>query len=691
MNRQSIAIVGNPNCGKTTLFNGLTGSKQHVGNWPGVTVDKKTGKLLGTRDVEVVDLPGIYSFNADSEDQSIARDHILAEGTDLVVNIADTSNLERNLYLTMTFLEMRKPMILVLCMKDLLEKQGSSVNTTALSKALGIPVIAINALSGKDIRDVRRLINESLESLKPVPAGVKYPDQIESTVTEWAAKLSGRHPRQTAIMLLEENEKTMEAVIEAGALGADEIQSAIENITRANGHPPDVLIAEARFAYIRSILRQGMTHVRGFTIVTEKIDRIILGKWLGIPIFLAVMFLLFQVVVQIGGSLIGSFDRLFGAVFVDGPRLLLESISSPQWLTMLLVGGIGSGIKTVASFIPVMFFMFLMLSILEESGYMARAAFVVDRFMRIIGLPGKAFVPMLLGFGCTVPAVMAVRTLENKTDKYMTIFMVPFMSCGARLPVYTLFGVAFFGNRSGLMVFSIYLIGILMAILTGLLLKRTLFRGTSSYFVMELPPYHLPRLGMTMLRTWTRLKVFLFQAGKVIIIAVFLLSVFNSLGKDDSKSALAVVGEAMTPIFKPMGIEKDNWPAIAGLISGLFAKEAIIGSMSSLYEQMEMDREINNLNRMKMYFDNDWRRAFAFLLFVLIYFPCVSAFSAITREIGYGYGWLAMAYLTILAWCTATLFFQISVGHSMFWISFSILLIAAFIPVFNLLSGRWSK
>ncbi|RLW68604.1 MAG: hypothetical protein B6D68_03300, partial [spirochete symbiont of Stewartia floridana] len=320
MNRHSIAIAGNPNCGKTTLFNGLTGSRQYVGNWPGVTVEKKTGELLGADDVEVVDLPGIYSLSADSEAQAIARNHILAEGTDLVVNIADSSNLERNLYLTIALLEMQKPMILVLSMKDLLEKQGSSVSAEALSVTLGIPVIAINVLSGKDIRDVRRLIGECLKSPKPAAAGMTYPDQIEAIVTRWAARLPGKHLRQTAIMLLEEDEKTMEAVIEAGAIGADEIQSEIANITQANGDPPDVLIAEARFAYIRSILCQGRKQVKGLPVVTEKIDRIILGKWSGIPIFLAAMFLLFQATIQIGGSLIESFDRLFGAVFVDGLR-----------------------------------------------------------------------------------------------------------------------------------------------------------------------------------------------------------------------------------------------------------------------------------------------------------------------------------------------------------------------------------
>ena len=592
MSRQSIAIVGNPNCGKSTLFNGLTGSNQSIGNWPGVTVEKKTGMLIGSDSVEVVDLPGIYSLNAGSEDELIARNHVLSGGTDLVVNIADASNLERNLFLTTTLLEMEKPTILVLNMKDLAEKKGIAIDADALSRALGIPVILINALNGADTRDVRRMINESLQALEPPRFQMKYPESIEALISEWVPRLK-THSRQTAIMLLEGDEETAAAVIASGTVAAGEILGGIDTIKEAGGDLPDVLIAEAKFTYITAMLREVVGKTKGLTAATEKIDRVLLNKWAGIPFFLGIIYLLFWIVTHIGGAFIDFFDILSGAIFVDGFALVLESIRSPQWLVILLAGGVGAGIQTVFTFIPIIFFMFFMLSILEDSGYMARAAFVMDRLMRKIGLPGKAFVPMLVGFGCTVPAVMATRTLENKRDKYLTVFMAPFMSCGARLPVYALFGAAFFGARSGLMIFAIYLSGFMLAILTGRLLKGTLFRGEFSHFVMELPPYHLPRFANIMSRTWNRLRVFILRAGRAIVIAVLVLSFFNSLGVDgsfgnegDRTSVLAAAGEAVTPIFEPMGIEKENWPAIAGLITGLFAKETIVGTLSGLYGQM---------------------------------------------------------------------------------------------------------
>ena len=755
MSGKSIAVVGNPNCGKSTLFNSLTGSKQQIGNWPGVTVEKKTGILVGSKDVEVVDLPGIYSLNAGSEDEIVARNHVLSADTDLVVNIADASNLERNLFLTTTLLEMGKPTILVLSMRDLAEKRGVAVDTQALSETLGVPVMAINVLAGAEVREVRKAINQALESPKGTKSPVTYPKAIEETIAAWSSKIS-EHPRQTAVMLLEEDDESTSAVISRGELSSEEIAAGIAKIDAECGDTADVVIAEAKFGFITEVIDRVVGRKKGLAAATDKIDKVVLNKWAGIPIFLGMMYLLFWVVTHIGGAFIDFFDILFGAVFVDGFGIVLEALGSPGWLTVLLAGGVGAGIQTVATFIPVVFFMFLMLSILEDSGYMARAAFVMDKFMRMIGLPGKAFVPMLVGFGCTVPAVMATRTLENKKDRYLTVFMAPFMSCGARLPVYALFGAAFFGARSGLMVFSLYMAGIVLAVITGLLLKGTLFRGEPSHFVMELPPYHTPRFGMIMSRTWNRLKVFLLRAGKVIILAVLVLAFFNSMGvdgsfgnEDNENSVLAAAGEAITPVFSPMGIEKENWPATVGLMTGLFAKEAIVGTMTGLYGQMaaaeasaanagneageefafwgavgeafvsipeglagvfgalgdplgtglmhedeealaeEIGAEDTTFGQLRAGFNNEWTRAFAYLLFVLIYFPCLAAFGAIVREIGPGLGWLSVVYLTVLAWSVATLFFQISNGHNVFWMAFAIALVALFIPLFNLMSGRW--
>ena len=739
----TVAVAGNPNCGKTTLFNGLTGSTQHIGNWPGVTVEKKTGTLLDNPSIEVVDLPGIYSLNAVSEDELVARDFMLSGKTDLVVNIADASNLERNMFLTLTLLEMRIPIILVLNMMDIAEKRGIKIDTRELSRTLGIPVFSISALNGKDIRAIRRSIEESLKNRSIPDFRVAYPESVEKVINEWSDKL-GDNPRFTSILLFEEDEETTEHVLSEGLLNAEELKKGMKEIENSRGDTPDIVIAETKYELITAITKSCTKKKKSREAVSEKIDRLVLNKWLGVPTFLSVIFLLFWVVTRIGGAFIDFFDLLFGSVFVDGFGLLLERIGSPQWLIVLLANGVGGGIQTVATFIPIIFTMFFMLSLLEDSGYMARASYVMDRFMRMIGLPGKAFVPMLVGFGCTVPAIMATRTLENKKDRYLTVFMAPFMSCGARLPVYALFGAAFFGRMSGVMVVSLYLFGILMAAATGFLLKNTLFKGEAAHFAMELPPYHLPRMRTIMMRTWSRLQDFITRAGQVIIIAVLILSFFNSLGtdgsfgnEDDRDSVLAGISRTITPVFTPMGIEKENWPATVGLITGIFAKEAIVGTINSLYGQIaagennsgggtaDADRggfslassigdafrsipralsgifgnhgtggqpnpKDGTFTAMQISFENDWARAYAYLLFVLIYIPCVAAMGAMIREIGPKFGALAVAYLTILAWSVSTLFYQIARGHNIWLMILSIALVLVFIPVFNLVSGRKS-
>ena len=758
---QVIAVVGNPNCGKTTLFNSLTGSNQHIGNWPGVTVEKKTGILLGTDDVEVVDLPGIYSLHAVSVDEKVARDFLLHGDVDLVVNIIDASNLERNLFLSLVLMEMGIPTVAVLSMMDIAERRGMHVDIRALSEELGVPVIGINTLDSTDGRDARRFIRKALDHPAVPGQPMNYPPAVEEVLTEWSERLR-KKKRFAGLMLLEEDEEVISILDARKLISTEEAHRGRERIAESAGSSADIVIAEARYSHITEIAGRSVRKGRDREARSEKIDRVVLNKWAGIPVFLGVIYLLFWVVTYVGGAFIDFFDILFGAVFVDGFGILLERIGLPDWLTVLLANGVGGGIQTVATFIPVIFTMFFMLSLLEDSGYMARASYVMDRFMRAIGLPGKAFVPMLVGFGCTVPAVMATRTLENRKDRYMTVFMAPFMSCGARMPVYALFAAAFFGARSGLMVASLYLVGILLAVVTGFLLKNTLFRGEAAHFTMELPPYHPPRLGPIMQRTWFRLKDFVVRAGQVIVIAVLILSFLNSIGTDGSfgnedgeRSVLAGISRSITPVFRPMGIEDENWPATVGLMTGVFAKEAIVGTMNSLYGQIaaaesgasdpgpvngegsdsgfalgaavlealstipenlfgsigglsdplggayiargdeavaeEIGAEAGTFAALRRSFGNDWRRAYAYLLFVLIYFPCVAAMGAIVREIGPKTGFLALVYLTILAWSVATLFFQITAGGSLFWIVFAVALVALFIPVFNLISGRWRQ
>jgi ferrous iron transport protein B len=490
----TIAIAGNPNCGKTTLFNALTGGRQTIGNWPGVTVEKKEGSFIHDDvKVNIVDLPGIYSLSALSEDERVAMDYIRSVEADIILKIADSINLERNLYLTTQIMEMKIPMLLLLNRADLAEKEKISIDTLHLSESLGIPVISCSAIRKNDIPAVKEAIL-ALASSPAVPSAmVEYPDEIEEFLEKWTVKLqdiasrTGANSRWLAIRLMEGDIWTTGQVLEAGALEERELRAAMNKIESLLHESPDILIADHRYGFISGLAREIVTRKADRKRISSIIDRFVLNRILGIPIFLAIMYLLFWVTISVGGAFIDFFDIAFGALFVDGFGQLLGLMGSPEWLTAILAGGIGAGIQTVATYVPIIFAMFFILSLLEDSGYMARAAFVMDRFMRVIGLPGKSFVPMLVGFGCTVPAIMATRTLESKRDRMLTIFMAPFMSCGARLPVYALFAAAFFPESSGLMVFAIYMTGIGLAILTGLLMKKTLLRGEASHFIMELP------------------------------------------------------------------------------------------------------------------------------------------------------------------------------------------------------------
>ena len=749
MNKLSIAVVGNPNSGKTTLFNGLTGNTQHVGNWPGLTVEKKTGLLLGNESVEVVDLPGIYSLNASSEDEIVARTFILSNESTFIINIADSSNLERNLFLTLTLIEMGKPMILVLNMVDIAIKHGIKIDVDGLSNELDIPVIAVNALNGTDIRDLRRAVRRSLSNPRASRTKPKYPRAVEEIIEKWSSKL-GRNGRFDSIRLLEEDDETKQKVISVGRLDFAEIKSAIRNIEETCMDTPDTVIARSKHSQILKLIEARIKQNRSGKSVSETIDRFVLNRWMGIPIFLTIIYLLFWVVIHVGGAFIDFFDIIFGAIFVDGLALLLTRLGTPSWLKFLLADGLGGGIQTVATFIPIIFFMFFMLSLLEESGYMARASYVMDRFMRSIGLPGKSFVPMLVGFGCTVPAMLATRGLEKRKDRYLTVFLAPFMSCSARLPVYALFGVAFFGKQAGLVIVSIYLLGILLAMISGFMLKSTLFKGTAEHLAMVLPPYHLPKMGTILHRTKNRLRDFILRAGRVIAMAVLLLSFLNSMGTDGSfgnensrTSVLSVIGRSITPVFTPMGIERKNWPATVGLFTGIFAKEAIVGTINSLYEQNAADEEesakqsdtgafflveaireafrsipmnlstvfsafgdplgtrvlnegeeaiaekigasTGTFSTLRRSFGNDWVRAYSYLLFVLIYFPCVAAMSVAIREIGIKFGLLLSCYLSVLAWSVATLFFQIGRGRSASMMILALTLVLVFVPIFSLI------
>ena len=549
-----VAVAGNPNSGKTSFFNSVTNGNHYVGNWPGVTVETVQSKIiLSDIQMKIVDLPGTYSLTPDSEDQMIAGRYLAEGDIELILNVVDVSNLERNLYLTLQLIELGIPVVILLNKFDTLEQTGISIDIQELTSRLGVPIIPVSSISKKSVAKAMLELEQIVPEIPLSKASFPNRRSIKEIVV-----LEGKIPLPQAL----------------DSKSVDKRYKWIDNIV------------------LKSTLKKGVA-----ANISDKIDKIVLNRFLALPLFIISMLTVFIVAVNFGGLFIDFFDIISGAIFVDGTRVLLQFLHSPQWIILILSDSLGAGLQTVATFIPVIFFMFITMSILEDSGYMARSAFIADSFMKYIGLPGTAFVPLLVGFGCTVPAIMATRTLRNKRDRYMTIFMSPFMSCGARLPVYALLASALFSNFAGLVVFSIYLVGVLTALLTGLLLKSTLFKDSKSYFIMELPPYHIPRIKNVLLQTSYRLKAFLKKATLVMVIAIAVLGLFNSISFKDGKfdigdtvsenTLLSIGAKKVTPIFGPMGIENDNWPATVSLFTGLFAKEAIISTINSIYGQNE--------------------------------------------------------------------------------------------------------
>ncbi|MBI9107128.1 MAG: ferrous iron transport protein B [Spirochaetales bacterium] len=692
-----IAFAGNPNCGKSTLFNALTGARQQIGNWPGVTVEKIEGRFThNNKKFNLVDLPGIYSLTPNSEDERVSRDYVLSGKADLVVNIIDSSNLARNLYLTAQLIEMKVPLVIVLNMMDLAEGSGVRIDMDHLSAHLKAPVIGISAVNQKDIGVFKDFLEEYTEK-KIIPgAGLKYPNEIEDLVASLITRIEGKaselgiNPRWMALRLIEEDPWITEEIIGGGLIRSEDLTSELDVIKNILAETPDMIIADYVYGAVNGIYREVTHRVKKVKPVSDRIDAFAMNTILGIPVFFAVMMLVFFVTIEVGNIFVDLFDNLAGIVFVDGFRALLSSVNAPGWLTFFAADGIGAGIQMVVSFIPFVFFMFLMLSLLEDSGYMARAAFVMDRFMGKLGLPGKAFVPMIVGFGCTVPAILATRTLDNRRDRMMTIFMVPMMSCGARLPVYALFAAAFFPSRTGLVVFSLYMTGILVAVLSGLLVKKTLYHGEPSHLIMELPRYHVPRAKHILLHTWARVKDFIKRAGQVIIIAVFILSIFSSISMDGkfnpengTDSILAALGRILTPVFIPIGIAADNWPATVGLFTGIFAKESIIGTLSAVYSQIDGGKASGSgLHALRAHFTP--AAAYSYLLFVLLYMPCLAAIAASIREVNVKFGLVQALYLTLVAWIVSTLFYQIAEGRNPLYIGMALGLTAVVISAFKI-------
>ena len=696
---KSIALIGNPNCGKTTLFNVLTGANQSVGNWPGVTVEKKFGYFkLADEKLEIVDLPGIYSLEQEHNgiDEKIASDYLAQAEISLIINIVDATNLERNLVLTQQLLEKPIPVIVVLNMLDVAEQQGITISHHTLAKHIGVPIIEMVAARKHGVVDLIACLKSVIA--KP-QLGLANLEIDNSDLTE-----------EPIIKRYHQSRRLVDGVVEVSP-----------------------------------------THHS----ISERIDNVVLNRWLGVPFFLLMIYLMFTFAVNLGAVFIDFFDILLTALIVDGTSWLLGNvlpeILAAEVIITLLAQGVGGGITLVATFIPVIGFLYLCLSALEDSGYMSRAAFVIDRLMLGIGLPGNAFVPLIVGFGCNVPAVMAARTLSRDSDRLMTISMAPFMSCGARLTVYALFAAAFFRENGQNIVFGLYLLGISLAVLTGWIFRKQLFPGEITPSLQEMPAYHAPILRNILLTTWLRLKGFIFRAGKTIVMVVIVLNFLNSIGSDlsfgneDSEdSVLSVIGKAITPAFTPLGLERDNWPATVGLFTGMFAKEAIVGTLDALYsdpqnetetgppdllaatgeafasigaelvslgdslgdplgvsigdvsnvEVVAQEQEVsgNTLTNMASMFSGPFS-AFCYLVFVLLYAPCVAVLGAVNKEAGWRWTLLVFSWCTGLAYITATVIYQIGTFSvnplfSTLWIIAMMSILLAFISNLKRLSSK---
>lgn len=645
-----IGLAGNPNVGKTTVFNQLTGMHQHVGNWPGKTVEKAEGHFdFADARFDVIDLPGNYSLSAHSIEEIVSRDFIVDEESDVIINVVDAANLERNLYLTVQMMELDANIVMALNMNDFAKRKEHYIRINEMAELLGFPVVEINA-KNKDgfdelLKTVKKQAKKPIHTSKKLVYGEELSDHLGDIqkLIEKDKDLNNIPSFWTAIKLLENDEIITEKV-EASPCGKAimrEVKKVKRHLVDIFNENPEEIIANARYAFIDGLVKETISKPDvEKPSITDKIDKIVTNRILGIPIFLAILYIMFQIVFTVGAPFQDLIDEGFSLLGETVIGLLGES-----FLSSFIVDGIIGGVGGVLVFLPQIILMFLVISILEDSGYLARAAFVMDRLMhKLVGLHGKAFIPMILGFGCGVPGIMATRTMENESDRLLTMMILPFMSCTARLPVYALFIAAFFSAYQGQMLFAIYLIGIAVAILVAFILKRTVFKGMSSPFVMELPTYKLPSLKGVLLHTWEKTKGFLRKAGTIILVASIVIWILSSvpMGVEygAQESAIGQIGTAVSPIFAPLGF--GEWQPSVSLIFGVVAKEVVVGTFSSLFGVAEEGVGIESA--VQTLFTP--LTAFVFMIFVLLYVPCFAALGTIKQETN-GWKWpLTMVLVT---------------------------------------------
>lgn len=706
MNQQKplvVAVAGNPNCGKSTLINAIAGSRLHVGNWPGVTVEKKEAQFeVEGRSIRLVDLPGCYSLSPYSQEEIITRDYLVTEKPDLIINVVDATNLERNLYLTTQLLELGIPMIMALNIHDEAEAKGYKINTRQMEETLGIRVIPTSAVKKTGLD---QLLKAVVSDARLAPKTLNYGPDIEAVLSglhdhiqiNHSALLTQYPQRWLLIKLLEGDGLVMKAAnIPAGSLPS----TLFDHLLRAHGDDIEGLLADTRYALSAGLCREVLTKPEKRNIeMTERIDRVVLNRFLGIPIFAVAMWLLFKLTFDLSSPFSDWLDTMTNGPFKRWTTAILGGIGAPDWTVSLVNDGVIAGVGSVLVFVPVIFAMMFFITFLEGSGYMARAAFVMDRAMHAIGLHGKSFIPMLLGFGCNVPGIYATRTLENQKDKILTALLIPLMSCGARLPVYVLFAAVFFPDNAGTVIWTLYILGMLLAVLMGFIFKKTLFKGDAPMFIMELPPYRMPTFTSLCLHTWEKGKHFLIKAGTYIFAVSVLVWFMLNLpwGVEHKRdSYLGKAGAAVAPIFQPLGF--GTWEASASLITGVIAKEIVVGTMGEIYappaeeEAEEKPTLGEDLKEIVVSFggavktavstllylpqdeepeeDQTGLRAalkgqftpltsFAFMAFVLLYMPCVVVGAAMRAEFG-TWKWVGVAfvYSTILAWTVALIIYQ---------------------------------
>ncbi|MDD8048408.1 MAG: ferrous iron transport protein B [Thomasclavelia sp.] len=664
MSKYLLALAGNQNCGKTTLFNRLTGSNQHVGNFPGVTVEKKEGIIKEFPDAGLVDLPGIYSLSPYTSEEIVTRDFILKNDVKCIVNIIDATNIERNLYLTLQLMELDTPMVIALNMMDEVIQNGTYIDVEKMEKLLSVKIIPISAAKNQGIDDLVEAIKDVTknppEHLKHDFCKGSYHKCIHAVAHLIQDHCDLKHyPLRFAATKLVEGDQTMFEELQLH----DEDKHIIEEIVRVMeeelGTDREAALADMRYDYIEDLVKQCVKKERDETIQqqrSERIDKLLTSKYLGIPIFLCIMLLIFFLTFNVIGPFFQDYLELFINSFTSGLHRVLVVAKISPWVVSMIINGVCAGVGSVLSFLPIIVLLFFFLSLLEDSGYMARVAYIMDKALRKIGLSGRSFVPMLIGFGCSVPAIMSTRTLSSSRDRKMTIILTPFMSCSAKLPIYGMITAAFFPHNGGLVMFSIYCIGILVAILSGLLLKNTIFKGDSIPFVMELPAYRIPDAKSVVLHMWEKAKDFLQRAFTIIFIAslvIWFLQSFNwslNFVSDSSNSILASLGSAISIIFAPLGF--NDWRASTALVTGITAKESVVSTLEVLTGGKNLSVALQTMFTPLS--------SFTYLVFTVLYMPCVAAFAAIKREMGsFKQALMTVGFQTGVAYIVALAIYQV--------------------------------